>query len=435
MKKYLERVTMWQDMPLGLHWHARVYNTFALSVLGYIAQLEEPPPWVLATVESSLSKAAKGPGMWAIPQDLWSLKESFGQSASFKKLDTYALAAKVRVLTFDRACQPPDAFSTLYEQIESVCREGNNVQNVGRWYTWYNNTFIRCLFKSKAALHDLVGSAEQIRIASQMQATEPNEDKTWKKRCQAEIYKAVRAQELEAPWHRIDHKLQRWRLLDPGRHGCIPGSIRQRSPGWQSQRAWWLLQSLSNVAPPRVQSAAFSTIWNRWTTSARFQSNNVLPCLLGCGVQEGDRIEHYCKCGVVKNVCAKLLRLDPRVFANLHAFTLTSPLIMQRSELACLGLLIYATYRTVNSIRHRYSATPVMVNLAYDALCQAVREGAKGHSFALRVLRTRWVADVDGAAPPDDNIPAKPLLPFDGVLKRYRELGAVTRNAKRRRSQ
>ena len=42
MAKYRERMKLWKDMPLGLHWDARIYNTFPLPILMYVAQLESP---------------------------------------------------------------------------------------------------------------------------------------------------------------------------------------------------------------------------------------------------------------------------------------------------------------------------------------------------------------------------------------------------------
>ncbi len=52
-KKYLQRIEFWKDQPLGLFWGARVYNTFALPDLGYVAQLESPPRWVLEGIDES----------------------------------------------------------------------------------------------------------------------------------------------------------------------------------------------------------------------------------------------------------------------------------------------------------------------------------------------------------------------------------------------
>ena len=110
-----------------------------------------------------------------------------------------------------------------------------------------------------------------------------DEDSTfWKHNCQKAVYQCIHAQAVKPPWSRIREKFERWYLNDPTKHIRLPGSVRERTPEWQSRRAWWLLQKLLLVAPPRVQAAAFSTIWNRWTTSRRFQATSVHSCLLGC---------------------------------------------------------------------------------------------------------------------------------------------------------
>jgi hypothetical protein len=71
-------VQLWQDMPLGLVWNARIYNMFMIPTLGYIAQLETPPAWLLDAIAESLPKSAKGPKNWCSNEDLWQLKECFG---------------------------------------------------------------------------------------------------------------------------------------------------------------------------------------------------------------------------------------------------------------------------------------------------------------------------------------------------------------------
>ena len=48
--------------PLGVHYAALVYNTFAMTVLGYICQLEKPPDRLLSQEEVALRQAPKGPG-------------------------------------------------------------------------------------------------------------------------------------------------------------------------------------------------------------------------------------------------------------------------------------------------------------------------------------------------------------------------------------
>ena len=55
---------------MGLLYHTVAYNTFAVSTLGYVGQLESVPQCVLELEEEGLRLAVKGPGGWAVPDDL-----------------------------------------------------------------------------------------------------------------------------------------------------------------------------------------------------------------------------------------------------------------------------------------------------------------------------------------------------------------------------
>ena len=141
----------------------------------------------------------------------------------------------------------------------------------------------------------------------------------------------------------------------------------------------------------------------------------------------GDRIEHYCRCRVVQDCCCRLLRLDPTTHASLHAFVLASPALMHRETLALQGLLIYGTYSAVNSIRFKvgHKVTPTV---SYDAICQSIREGARGHSFSLKVLHDRWSPNHETLT----RMQAPPLLPYSNRVKRMRALGHQTRRVRAR---
>ena len=56
MEKLKERVSMWKDQPLGLFWGARVFNTFVVRILSFVAPLEDPPEWVLQGIENVFRK-------------------------------------------------------------------------------------------------------------------------------------------------------------------------------------------------------------------------------------------------------------------------------------------------------------------------------------------------------------------------------------------
>ena len=82
-----------------------------------------------------------------------------------------------------------------------------------------------------------------------------------------------------------------------------------------------------------------------------------------------------------------MLRLDTAYFCNLHTFVLVNPRIASTETLTTIALLIYGVYTASNRMRFHGSLPP---GSAVEAIMQAVREGAKGHSNATKVLGGRW---------------------------------------------
>ena len=81
--KYLQRCTNWKSINQGLFFAGTAHNTFAASVLSFVAQLEVPTAEVIRAEHEGLHRMTPGPGMWVQPEDLHFLKESFGQPLSF----------------------------------------------------------------------------------------------------------------------------------------------------------------------------------------------------------------------------------------------------------------------------------------------------------------------------------------------------------------
>ena len=68
--KYTERIRAWGWAALGLQYAATAYNIYVMSVLSFVAQLEEPPERILHAELHGLRRVARGPGNWAKPSDL-----------------------------------------------------------------------------------------------------------------------------------------------------------------------------------------------------------------------------------------------------------------------------------------------------------------------------------------------------------------------------
>ena len=57
IRKYLERCSMGEEQALVMQYSTRIYNTFAISTLSFVGQLERPPPQALAAEARGLERA------------------------------------------------------------------------------------------------------------------------------------------------------------------------------------------------------------------------------------------------------------------------------------------------------------------------------------------------------------------------------------------
>ena len=179
-------------------------------------------------------------------------------------------------------------------------------------------------------------------------------------------------------------KQGRWQLTGDRLLRSVKATARQSTPAWQARRSLHNLRLLSDLVPPRVQSAVLGTIWNRWCTARRFQGS--AACVFRCATSAEDSIEHYCRCPITLHVASRYLRLgDSHV--NMHTLSLCNPLITTQDALVASALLIYAVYRGTNHYRHQTAGEPQEV---YDSLRQWIREGVGRHGASHTILRNLW---------------------------------------------
>ena len=60
-RKYLQRCRSWAGQGVGMHYHTVAYNTFAVSMLSYVGQLEQVPSATLVQESRGLQLTHKGP--------------------------------------------------------------------------------------------------------------------------------------------------------------------------------------------------------------------------------------------------------------------------------------------------------------------------------------------------------------------------------------
>ena len=381
-KKYEMRVALWADEPLGLQYDTMVYNTFAATVIGYIAQLESPPNWLLKRETIMLRRAAKGPGKtWATPKDLWHL-QLYGLTRSFTSLELLAKAAQLRVRTCDKACHDPEIFRQKVTKLRNVISAPVQLGALRLWGQWFQQSFLLKLDQNEKQVINEVGAMQNVS------AEAPN---SRSKGCfQGEVYRRLLSHTAPDPAFRIREKLDRWKLLDASRHPHVNLIGKQKTPAWMSEKTLQNLCKLRALVPPRVVSAVFSTVWNRWATRRRWQqrSSDSNICQLNCGAEAEDSIEHYARCPRTQELARRFLRLDPLRQVNLHSFMVCNPHTTSDADLTATALLVYSVYRMTNCQRFQ----PMLTALEdiISAMKQFAREGAKGHPNARTIIDSRW---------------------------------------------
>jgi len=375
----LKRSAAWDWASLGLFYSATAYNIYIASLACYIAQLEDYPLAFRSVEECVLRRAAAGPYRWAMPEDLFRLKDLYGQSMNFRDLRTTAIAAKVRVSVYENSAHGGLRINERAVRLRHIWVSAERPGMV--WHQWIqaNPIFVLEAARQQAADMDLAPGDVMMGIANHTPLPwNAGTFKSVRRKFQSTMSQALRKKSLYNEQERMRNKLRRWKM--PGRPAIIAARAVRR------------LQLLNVLTPPRVCAAMLSTLWNRWTTRRRFQQRG--KCVLLCSETAVDCIEHYAGCPAVRNAGRRHLNLHLRPWPNaLPDFLgVAGPPLRRQpsdSELARGALLVYATYVATNAARHK---SPANMLEAEQMIHQAILEGAKGHEKCARFLREAFPA-------------------------------------------
>ena len=150
--KFLKRATLWGLQGTGLHVGTAAYNTFAVSVLSFIAQLEDPTDEVRQAESKAIRKIASGPFNWISLDDAWFLKEGYGQTESFVSIDTLAKASQLRVAHGEDWLDAGTPLGIRSGLLKSSIKNTDLVVRRHRWRDWYSRS---CIIKLQDNLDDL----------------------------------------------------------------------------------------------------------------------------------------------------------------------------------------------------------------------------------------------------------------------------------------
>jgi hypothetical protein len=383
-----------------------------MSVLSFVAQLENPPARVLELEKKTLRRVAPGPGQWAIPSDLWHLQESFGQARSYRSVQVTALAAQLRVATWEAHSAGGLHLRVRARELDSLRRCNDHIERITVWSDWYRRSHIGVLHATVSSLESKGVSASSIKselAGSAIRPWPPEVRTRIKKGFQRAAASKILAHLRPNAEFRMRHKIERWKLQGP--------------PGRAATRILCRLEKLRTLVTPRVSAACFSTIWNRWVTARRFQRRG-LPCnrcVLGCPGHAEDSIEHYSRCAVVWAFAARVMQIDIQHEKRLEAFFLAVPEADDKEFLGRLAILIYITYRATNLARREECNDTTS---SYEMMVQLSKEAVRGHAPSMRLLdgrsngvgrRRQSIRDIGGAA-----VRPQPRMPQDAHRRRIR---------------
>ena len=393
--KYTERCSLWAGHGHGLQYNAMTYNTFAMSTLSYVAQLEVPPDWVRQHERDMLRKVAAGPRDWVKAEDLWHLNDAYGLPRSFTCLQWLAPASKLRAYLWDPATADERHVRRISTQVRGTIDCPSMPYTKVVWREWFDRCFILQLQKNYHNFVDSVCSTDEIisMLAGTTQRPLHTEVlATVKANFQHAAYEKICHRHAYDPEFRIRYKQSKWKLNDRSKHAHVATTARKSTPAWQASRSLHNIRLLASLCTPRVQAAVLSTIFNRWTTARRFQqrgsSRNV--CVFRCSPTAEDSLEHYARCRCVRELASRHLRLDPDRQVNMHCFNLCSPTVETQEDPVASAILIYATYRATNHLRQHADQGCFQPGGTFRMLQQFAREGALNHRVSTGILDRRW---------------------------------------------
>ena len=374
--KFTAKARAWDWGALGLHFAARVHNTYLLPVLGFTAQMATPTPEVLQAEEKVTRKAAPGPGMWASRQDLADLGRWFGLPVGFKKIATLAKAAQLRIHTWEHRKSGGLLIQRKAQELERWARSTDHIDRLPWWASWRRHAVVQTLHENKAALEEQGIRANDIisqALAKPLTECGPQDLDKVQKQFQRKVSQTLEHSESPSPIDRVRVRLERWQL----------GPNRRLT----AERFLYHLEALRALTPPRVSAAVFSTGWNRWCTARRHQRRHhaVNRCLLGCGGMAEDSVEHYSRCAAVRTFHDSTLRIREDWLLPGWLGTQATAIDPVTRTLWAVGA--YAVYRTTNAARQRGHLSH---GQAVAALKQAAKEGVLGHTKACLALDSVW---------------------------------------------
>ncbi|MBM3946426.1 MAG: hypothetical protein FJ315_03360, partial [SAR202 cluster bacterium] len=247
LEKYAQRAALWASVGLGLQYTAAAYNTYIVSTLGFLVQLEPIPAQWEAFERAALRRLAPGPAHWIRPADLRSLRQTYHFPLNFVDLRATSVAARFRVMHRTALASGGLRVRQRLRRLESARSASDALVRQARWAQWFRQPMLALLEAARTEMKELGHSCESLE-ASLARGPRPHTQATARlvhRGLQRAAVSAVAATARSADQLRLRRRLERWDL--------------PLVPRIRVTRALRVCARLRSLIPPRVQAAVIRT--------------------------------------------------------------------------------------------------------------------------------------------------------------------------------
>jgi len=379
LSKYLQRAKEWGTVGLSLHYSVKIYNTYILPVLSFVAQLEEVPSTFDKVEKQAMAALIPGPNKWISPDAVKSLHRGYGMPCEARDFRIVSAATKLRVAANeDRdngGLRMKERRHELYMEVDKARRSDEWKLELLAWEGWFRNSHAEVVWRAVEDLYD-----KGISIPKLRKLTERKQEGGKRKRIggrdgiQALVVKELTPDTVNiAPSLRKD--LQKWKV----------GLWED----YKTRRANRVIDRLQDLVPPRIQAAILRSWKNGWCTRRRFGTKGDNCCAFGCKWKNTDSLEHYMICPVIHKWSRAELRTEysDNKEERGASFMLLNCDNMSGFTITISAIRLAAAYRTYNLLRH--SKDCFYEGGVEGLLLQSAREAVAGHEGAARCFHHR----------------------------------------------
>ena len=185
---------------------------------------------------------------------------------SFRCVEWSACAAQIRVVLADKGMQSWRAMTREHDRLERKWSARVHGSGCPFMMDWYKRSFLRRLVSNRVEIDCICGCPESVRASRLDESVSTEQDSSWPQQIQRTCYSLLESKAAYDPVLWIRKKMSRLNLQDDTINGPPRGTVRDNTPAGRAERTHRNLHALSRVCTPRVQTAVWGWLWNKWAT-------------------------------------------------------------------------------------------------------------------------------------------------------------------------